>query len=161
MKLRLAFAAIALSLVALPQAQTMKPSSGSPTIEQFLSAAYPLDLTSAKKADRLAWVSYDEGKRNIYTAAAPGVSAGAPHVVLEGRRHGHDRSESVGRRRRGRVRARAHGESRRVGRQPIQRSRRIGTRDLGRADGWRASVARGRRVRARARAGRIVGAVRA
>ena len=71
MKLRLAFAAIALSLVALPQAQTMKPSSGSPTIEQFLSPAYPLDLTSAKKADRLAWVSYDEGKRNIYTAAAP------------------------------------------------------------------------------------------
>ena len=70
MKLRLAVAAIALSLVALPHAQTPK-SSGSPTIEQFLSPAYPLDLTSAKKADRLAWVSYDEGKRNIYTAAAP------------------------------------------------------------------------------------------
>ena len=71
MKLRLAVAAVALSVVALPQAQA-PPSSKSPTIEQFLSPAYPLDLTSAKKADRIAWVSYDEGKRNIYTAAAPG-----------------------------------------------------------------------------------------
>ena len=70
MKLRLAFAAIALSLVALPQAQTPK-AAGAPTIEQFLSRGLPARSDSAKKADRIAWLSYDEGKRNVYTAAAP------------------------------------------------------------------------------------------
>ncbi len=42
-----------------------------PTIEQFLSPAYPSDLVSAKKADRVAWIAYDRGMRNVYTAAAP------------------------------------------------------------------------------------------
>ena len=42
-----------------------------PTIEQFLSPAYPSELVSAKKADRVAWIAYDRGLRNIYTAAAP------------------------------------------------------------------------------------------
>ena len=42
-----------------------------PTIEQFLSPASPLDLASAKKADRVAWMAYDRGMRNVYTAAAP------------------------------------------------------------------------------------------
>jgi dipeptidyl aminopeptidase/acylaminoacyl peptidase len=41
-----------------------------PTIEQFLSPAYPSELVSAKKADRVAWIAYDRGRRNIYTAAA-------------------------------------------------------------------------------------------
>ena len=42
-----------------------------PTIEQFLSAGYPFDLVSARKVDRVAWLAYDQGKRNVYTAAAP------------------------------------------------------------------------------------------
>ena len=42
-----------------------------PTIEQFLSPAYPSELVSAKKADRIAWIAYDRGMRNIYTAAGP------------------------------------------------------------------------------------------
>ena len=42
-----------------------------PTIEQFLSPASPLEVTSAKKADRVAWMTYDRGLRNVYTAAAP------------------------------------------------------------------------------------------
>lgn len=42
-----------------------------PTIEQFLNPASPLDLASAKKADRVAWMAYDRGMRNVYTAAAP------------------------------------------------------------------------------------------
>ncbi|MFI5311722.1 MAG: S9 family peptidase [Gemmatimonadales bacterium] len=42
-----------------------------PTIEQFLSPASPLELTSAKSADRVAWVAYERGMRNVYTAAAP------------------------------------------------------------------------------------------
>jgi dipeptidyl-peptidase 4 len=42
-----------------------------PTIAQFLSPAYPSELVSAKSADRVAWISYEKGRRNIYTAAAP------------------------------------------------------------------------------------------
>jgi dipeptidyl-peptidase-4 len=42
-----------------------------PTIEQFLSPASPLELSSARKADRVAWVAYERGMRNVYTAAAP------------------------------------------------------------------------------------------
>ena len=129
MKLRLAVAAVALSVVALPQAQAPR-SPKSPTIEQFLSPAYPLDLTSAKKADRIAWVSYDEGQTQRLHRGGAGLSAGASHVVLEGRRHGHDRSESVGRRRDRGVRARPHAESRRVGRQSVERSGRRSERAI-------------------------------
>src|SRR3954469_22909371 len=43
-----------------------------PTIAQFLSAPYPFELVSARKAERIAWLAYEEGKRNVYTAAAPG-----------------------------------------------------------------------------------------
>ncbi len=41
------------------------------TIDQFLSPASPLELGAAKKADRIAYVVYERGMRNIYTAAAP------------------------------------------------------------------------------------------
>ena len=61
-------AALALACVALPVAQAQKTP---PSIAQYLSPAYPFDLVSAKKTDRLAWISYDEGKRNVYTAVAP------------------------------------------------------------------------------------------
>ena len=42
-----------------------------PTIAQFLSPGFPAELVSAKKADRIAWIVYERGLRNIYTAAAP------------------------------------------------------------------------------------------
>lgn len=42
-----------------------------PTMEQFFSPASPLSLTSASAADRLAWMGYERGMRNVYTAAAP------------------------------------------------------------------------------------------
>lgn len=41
------------------------------TLEEVLSAPYPLHLVSAKKADRIAWVFHIEGAKNIWTAAAP------------------------------------------------------------------------------------------
>ncbi len=41
------------------------------TYQQFLSPASPQELVAARKADRIAWVDYAEGKRNAYTAAAP------------------------------------------------------------------------------------------
>jgi dipeptidyl aminopeptidase/acylaminoacyl peptidase len=51
------------------------PSAGSaqarPTVAQFLSPSSPLTLASAKRADRIAWMAYERGMRNVYTAAAP------------------------------------------------------------------------------------------
>ncbi len=41
------------------------------TLEQVLSPPYPWSLVSAKNADRIAWVFYDRGARNLWTAAAP------------------------------------------------------------------------------------------
>lgn len=55
--------------VQLP-AQSSQPSSA-PSIAQFLSFPYPSELVSARKADRIAWLGYDRGQRNVYTAAAP------------------------------------------------------------------------------------------
>ncbi|MEZ5317935.1 MAG: prolyl oligopeptidase family serine peptidase [Vicinamibacterales bacterium] len=43
----------------------------SPTYQQFLSPASPQEIVAAKKADRVAWVDYAEGRRNAWTAAAP------------------------------------------------------------------------------------------
>lgn len=42
-----------------------------PSIAAFLSPASPLSLVAAKKADRIAWMAYEKGTRNVYTAAAP------------------------------------------------------------------------------------------
>ena len=44
---------------------------GKPTIAQYLSPASPLEMTAARKADRIAWMTYDRGMRNVYTAVAP------------------------------------------------------------------------------------------
>lgn len=41
------------------------------TIEQVLSPGYPSGLVAAKHADRIAWIEYERGMRNVYTAAAP------------------------------------------------------------------------------------------
>lgn len=41
------------------------------TIEQVLSPPYPSNLVSARQADRIAWIAYEAGLRNVYTAAAP------------------------------------------------------------------------------------------
>src|SRR5687768_15661380 len=59
-------AAVAVAWSAVPLSSQAKP-----TIEQFLSPASPLEVTSAKKSDRVAWMTYDRGLRNVYTAAAP------------------------------------------------------------------------------------------
>src|ERR1041384_8244239 len=58
----------AVLLLAAPLAAQNKPKY---TVEQFLSPPFPLVCASAKSADRIAWVGYDRGKRNIFTAAAP------------------------------------------------------------------------------------------
>jgi dipeptidyl aminopeptidase/acylaminoacyl peptidase len=60
--------AVGLTLAAMP---TAAPQSGAPTLDQFLGAASPLEVVAASKADRVAWVAYERGRRNVYTAAAP------------------------------------------------------------------------------------------
>src|SRR5689334_25066209 len=42
-----------------------------PAYQRFLNPASPQEVVAARKADRVAWVDYAEGKRNAYTAAAP------------------------------------------------------------------------------------------
>src|SRR5690349_4787523 len=42
-----------------------------PTIAQFLNPPEAMEITSARSADRVAWVTYERGMRNVYTAAAP------------------------------------------------------------------------------------------
>lgn len=60
-------AAMALVFAAVPRAS----APHQPTIAQFLKPGLPTELVSARKADRIAWIAYEEGKRNLFTAAAP------------------------------------------------------------------------------------------
>lgn len=46
-------------------------AEGTFTLEEVLSPPYPWGLVSAKNADRIAWVFYSKGERNVWTAAAP------------------------------------------------------------------------------------------
>src|SRR5678815_3658968 len=56
-----------LSVAAAPQLS----AQAKPTVAQFLSPAYPSILVAAKKTDRIAWVGYERGMRNVYTATSP------------------------------------------------------------------------------------------
>jgi dipeptidyl aminopeptidase/acylaminoacyl peptidase len=59
---------------ARPSFQNAKPravANAGPTVEQFMSPPSPLEFGAARKAERLAWVTYERGMRNVYTAAAP------------------------------------------------------------------------------------------
>src|SRR5215510_12848480 len=47
------------------------PARHVPTMAQFMSAGFPLELVAARKTDRVAWIANDKGLRNVYTAAAP------------------------------------------------------------------------------------------
>ncbi|HSM61727.1 MAG TPA: hypothetical protein VK849_13055, partial [Longimicrobiales bacterium] len=41
------------------------------SIDQVLSPGFPYELVSARGADRIAWIEYERGMRNVYTAAPP------------------------------------------------------------------------------------------
>jgi dipeptidyl aminopeptidase/acylaminoacyl peptidase len=70
---RLSFAAVVMSLVVAPALLAeRRPDAKAPvSIAAILKPGLPLELVSARKADRIAWISYEEGKRNVFTAAAP------------------------------------------------------------------------------------------
>ncbi|MBI4521399.1 MAG: S9 family peptidase [Gemmatimonadetes bacterium] len=65
---------LALVLVTALQLASAPPALASPqrfTIDQILSPGYPTELVAAKGADRIAWIEYERGMRNVYTAVAP------------------------------------------------------------------------------------------
>jgi len=61
---------VGMSVLTLVGAPSMT-AEGKFTLEQVLSAPYPMELVSAKNADRIAWVFHIEGAKNIWTAAGP------------------------------------------------------------------------------------------
>jgi dipeptidyl-peptidase 4 len=82
LKLRLvALSALAFPIVAGAQAQASgsnarvafavprKPAAT--TIDAWMGPPSPLEIASARKKDKIAWVSYERGLRNVYVAAAP------------------------------------------------------------------------------------------
>src|SRR3954468_14140046 len=83
-KLRSSIATTLVALSALPLGAQLRPTNPPRfpmpeptkyatkyTIDQFLSPASPLEVSAAKKSDRIAWVSYEKGMRNVYVASAP------------------------------------------------------------------------------------------
>jgi dipeptidyl aminopeptidase/acylaminoacyl peptidase len=41
------------------------------TIDQVIAPPFPLDLVASPAADRIAWIAYERGTRNVLTAAGP------------------------------------------------------------------------------------------
>jgi dipeptidyl aminopeptidase/acylaminoacyl peptidase len=62
---------ILFALSALLVASALPAQGKKPTIAQYIGTSEPLEVASAEKADRIAWITYDRGMRNVYTAAAP------------------------------------------------------------------------------------------
>ena len=65
------FAVLSLAAAAFLSRPLVSASSQVPLYQRFLSPASPQELVAARKADRIAWVDYAEGKRNAFAAAAP------------------------------------------------------------------------------------------
>jgi dipeptidyl aminopeptidase/acylaminoacyl peptidase len=59
------------ALVAVLSGPVYTAPSIVPAYQRFLSPASPLEVVAATKIDRLAWVAFEEGRRNAYTAIAP------------------------------------------------------------------------------------------
>ena len=55
----------------LAAASSLGAQTSKNTIAQYIGTAEPLEVTAAQKADRIAWIAYDRGMRNVFTAAAP------------------------------------------------------------------------------------------
>ncbi|MDQ6831666.1 MAG: S9 family peptidase, partial [Gemmatimonadota bacterium] len=56
-----------IALASAPVAEAQSRAS----VDQFIAPGFPQDLVSAKKADRIAWLVYERGMRNVYTATGP------------------------------------------------------------------------------------------
>ena len=71
---RFAVIAVLSALVVVWSRPVATAPAAVPGYQQFLSPASPLEVVAARKVDRIAWVAFEEGKRNAYTAAAPGFT---------------------------------------------------------------------------------------
>src|SRR5579872_903727 len=60
-----------LAVISIAAALPLGAQSMTHNIGQYLAPAEPLEVASAQKVDRIAWMAYDRGMRNVYTAAAP------------------------------------------------------------------------------------------
>src|SRR5262245_17396117 len=71
----LAFSGVGLAvlsaLVLLPRAASAQLHDPGYTIEQALSVPTAANLVAAKKAERIAWIELERGRRNVFTAAGP------------------------------------------------------------------------------------------
>src|SRR5260221_13730597 len=45
------------------------------TLEQLMSSPFPSELIASKRGDKVAWVFYLQGKRNIFVAEGPALAA--------------------------------------------------------------------------------------
>src|SRR5437764_1160728 len=45
------------------------------TLEQLMSSPFPSELIASKRGDKVAWVFYSQGKRNVFVAEAPALAA--------------------------------------------------------------------------------------
>src|SRR6267154_1205587 len=45
------------------------------TLEQLMSSPFPSELIASKRGDKVAWVFYSQGKRNIFVAEGPALAA--------------------------------------------------------------------------------------
>jgi dipeptidyl aminopeptidase/acylaminoacyl peptidase len=63
---------LVLALILAPALAAPAAAQDAPPVRQYLAPAYPYELVSAARADRVAWLAYEEGRRNVYTAVAPG-----------------------------------------------------------------------------------------
>ncbi len=54
-----------------PTGPTGPPGTNKLTVAQYLKPGMPVELVSARSTNRIAWIAYEEGKRNVYTAAGP------------------------------------------------------------------------------------------
>jgi dipeptidyl aminopeptidase/acylaminoacyl peptidase len=59
------------ALIAFSLASSQLVRANGFTMEQVLSAPFPSDLVASPKGDRVAWVFYSQGRRNIWVAEAP------------------------------------------------------------------------------------------
>jgi dipeptidyl-peptidase 4 len=66
---------IAVSILLGLGAGTPVAGQTKPTIAAFMSPPSPLELVAARRADRIAWVTYEKGMRNVYAAAGPTFQA--------------------------------------------------------------------------------------
>lgn len=57
--------------VVLAASLAVAPAAGAYTLEEILAYPYPTQLATAPGRERIAWVGYERGKRNIWTAAGP------------------------------------------------------------------------------------------